>query len=175
MNTILVMGYSNFELGIFDEKDPRILVIKKAVKRHFSHCLENNLKWIIFTGSLGFEYWALQVAKDLQKEYAFQIGTLFDFENHGQNWNEANQQKLLEFKNVDFVKYAYEQYENPGQFREYNQFLLENTDGSFVFYDEEKESKLKYQIKKMKNMPDYELNFLDFETLQEIYEEMNEE
>ncbi len=174
MNTLLIMGYSSFDLGIFDEKNPKISVIKMAVKRDLTRFLENGLKWLIFTGTLGFEYWALQVAKELQGDYDFQISTLFDFETHGQNWNETNQLKLSEFKTVDFVKFAYESYENPSQFRQYNDFLLENSDGSLVFYDEENETKLKYMVERMKNTEDYELNLLTFSDLQELFEEMTE-
>lgn len=74
--------------------------------------MEEGLRWIIFTGNLGFEYWALEVAKELQTDYDFQIGTIFSFETHGQNWNESNQVKLAAFKQVDFVKYAFETYES---------------------------------------------------------------
>lgn len=123
---------------------------------------------------MGFEYWALEVAKELQTDYEFQIGTIFPFETHGQNWNENNQIKLASFKQVDFVKYAFEAYENPGQFRQYNEFLLENTEGSFVFYDEENETKLKNMVEKMKQSSNYEVYLLNFEDLQETFEEMND-
>ncbi|MFC4651766.1 SLOG family protein [Lactococcus nasutitermitis] len=174
MNTLLITGYSSFDLGIFDEKDIKITIIKKAVKKTLEYYLDNGLKWLIFTGALGFEYWTLQVAKELQADYDFQIATLFDFETHGENWNEANQAKLAEFKNVDFVKYAYPAYENPGQFRQYNEFLLENSEGAYLFYDEENETKLRFLIDKMRKTEEYELDFLNFERLQEIAEEMNE-
>ncbi|AYF99642.1 DUF1273 domain-containing protein [Lactococcus allomyrinae] len=174
MNSLLIMGYSSFDLGIFNEKDIKISVIKKAVRKRLIGFLENGLKWVIFTGNLGFEYWALEVAKELKEDYEFQIGTIFAFETQGQNWNETNQIKLASFKQVDFVKYAYETYENAGQFRQYNDFLLENTEGAFVFYDEENKTKLKYMVDRMKNTSDYELYLLDFEDLQETFEEMNE-
>lgn len=111
-STILVTGYKNFELGIFQDKDPRITIIKKAIDKDFRRFLENGADWFIFMGNLGFEYWALEVALDLQKEYDFQIATIFTFENHGQNWNEANKAKLALFKQVDFVKYTFPSYEN---------------------------------------------------------------
>ncbi len=174
MNSLLIMGYTSFDLGIFNEKDIKVSIIKKAVKNRLIRYLEEGLNWLIFTGNLGFEYWALDVAKELQKDYNFQIGTIFSFETHGQNWNENNQVKLAHFKEVDFVKYAYQTYENPGQFRQYNDFLLENTEGALVFYDEENETKLKYMVERMKQMAEYQLEILDFETLQETFEDMNE-
>lgn len=174
MNSLLIMGYTSFDLGIFNEKDIKVSIIKKAVKNRLIRYLEEGLNWLIFTGNLGFEYWALEVAKELQKDYNFQIGTIFSFETHGQNWNENNQVKLAHFKEVDFVKYAYQTYENPSQFRQYNDFLLENTEGALVFYDEENETKLKYMVERMKQMAEYQLEILDFETLQETFEDMNE-
>lgn len=174
MNSLLIMGYTSFDLGIFNEKDIKVSIIKKAVKNKLIRYLEEGLNWLIFTGNLGFEYWALDVAKELQKDYNFQIGTIFSFETHGQNWNENNQVKLAHFKEVDFVKYAYQTYENPSQFRQYNDFLLENTEGALVFYDEENETKLKYMVERMKQMAEYQLEILDFETLQETFEDMNE-
>ncbi len=68
-----------------------------------------------------------------EQGYSCQLATIFCFENYGQNWNESNQEKLAAFKQVDFVKAAYKEYQNPGQFRDYNQFLLENTDGAYIF------------------------------------------
>ena len=96
MNAILVTGYRGFELSIFQDKDPRIDVIKAAIRKDLIHYLEEGVEWFIFTGNLGFEYWALQVAKKLQADYPFQIATLFTFETQGQQWNEANQAKLAD-------------------------------------------------------------------------------
>ena len=66
MKTLLITGYTAFDLGIFDEKDIKIKIIKKAFKRRLEAYLDKGLKWVIFTGNLGFEYWALQVSKELQ-------------------------------------------------------------------------------------------------------------
>ena len=133
MVSVLVVGYKAFDLGIFGDKDQRLKIIKAAIRRDLIYLLENGMKWLVFTGILGFEVWVLEVAKELQEEYNFQLATIFIFENQGENWNEANQEKLANFKDVDFIKYAYPSYENPSQFRTYNQFLLESTDGSYLF------------------------------------------
>ena len=114
---------------------------------------------------------ALQVAKELHEEYEFSIATIFAFENHGQNWNEANQVKLGEFKQVDFVKYTYKSYENPSQFKNYNQFLVDNTEGAYLFYDSENETNLKYLLQVMQEKEDYPINFLTFDRLNEFLEE----
>ena len=174
MVSVLVVGYKAFDLGIFGDKDQRLKIIKAAIRRDLIYLLENGMKWLVFTGNLGFEGWVLEVAKELQEEYNFQLATIFIFENQGENWNEVNQEKLANFKNVDFIKYAYPSYENPSQFRTYNQFLLESTDGAYLFYDEENETKLKYLYRMMKENEQYHIKKLTFDDLNELAENFSE-
>ena len=174
MVSVLVVGYKAFDLGIFGDKDQRLKIIKAAIRRDLIYLLENGMKWLVFTGNLGFEVWVLEVAKELQEEYNFQLATIFIFENQGENWNEVNQEKLANFKNVDFIKYAYPSYENPSQFRTYNQFLLEITDGAYLFYDEENETKLKYLYRMMKENEQYHIKKLTFDDLNEMAENFSE-
>ena len=174
MVSVLVVGYNAFDLGIFGDKDQRLKIIKAAIRRDLIYLLENGMKWLVFTGNLGFEAWVLEVAKELQEEYNFQLATIFIFENQGKNWNEVNQEKLANFKNVDFIKYAYPSYENPSQFRTYNQFLLESTDGAYLFYDEENETKLKYLYRMMKENEQYHIKKLTFDDLNELAENFSE-
>ena len=174
MVSVLVVGYKAFDLGIFGDKDQRLKIIKAAIRRDLIYLLENGMKWLVFTGNLGFEVWVLEVAKELQEEYNFQLATIFIFENQGENWNEVNQEKLANFKNVDFIKYAYPSYENPSQFRTYNQFLLESTDGAYLFYDEENETKLKYLYRMMKENEQYHIKKLTFDDLIELAENFSE-
>lgn len=171
MTAILITGYRSSDLGIFKDKDARIDVIKKAINKDLIRYIENGADWFIFMGNLGFEYWALEVAKQLQKDYPIQIATVFPFENHGQQWNEANQQKLADFKTVDFVKYSFKSYENPSQFKNYNHFMIENTTGAYLFYDSENETNLKYLVGQMSEKRNYEMHFLTFEHLNEIMDE----
>ena len=174
MTTALISGYSAFDLGLFNDKDIRVDIIKTAIRRDLERLAEEGVTWLVFTGALGFEYWVLQVAKDMKIDYGFQLATIFDFETHGSNWNEANQAKLSEFKQVDFVKYAYPQYEHKGQLRDYQKFLLENTDTCYLFYDEENETKLRYFYQMMKNQADYVTRRLTFEELNELAENFSE-
>mgnify|MGYP000873257832 FL=1 len=174
MVSVLVVGYKAFDLGIFGDKDQRLKIIKAAIRRDLIYLLENGMKWLVFTGNLGFEVWVLEVAKELQEKYNFQLATIFIFENQGENWNEVNQEKLANFKNVDFIKYAYPSYENPSQFRTYNQFLLESTDGAYLFYDEENETKLKYLYQMMKENEQYHIKKLTFDDLNEMAENFSE-
>ena len=174
MTTALVLGYSAFDLGLFNEKDVRLKVIKKAIRRDLESLAEEGLKWLVFTGTLGFEYWVLDVAQEMKTEYGFQLATIFAFETNGENWNEGSQMKLSRFKQVDFVKYAYPRYEHKGQLRDYQQFLLENTNSSYLFYDEENETKLAYVYQLMKEKKDYFIKKLTFDQLNELAENFSE-
>ena len=174
MTTALILGYSAFDLGLYNDKDPRLKVIKKAIQKDLESMAQEGVTWLVFTGNLGFEYWVLEVAREMKEDYGFQLATIFDFETHGSNWNEANQIKLSEFKQVDFVKYAYPKYEHKGQVRDYQHFLLENTDESYLFYDEENETKLRYFYQMMKNQENYFTRRLTFESLNEMAENFSE-
>ena len=174
MHTALVLGYSAFDLGLFNEKDIRLKIIKKAIRRDLERLAEEGLKWLVFTGSLGFEHWVLEVAKEMKDDYGFQLATIFDFETHGSNWSETNQVKLSDFKQVDFIKYAYSTYEHKGQLRDYQIFLLENTDSAYLFYDEENETKLKFFYELMKKKDNYITKILTFEDLNEVAENFSE-
>lgn len=175
MQSVLVTGYRHTDLGIFSDKDPRIPIIKKAIKRDCVRMIEEGVQWFVFTGNLGFEFWALEVIEDLKQQgYAVQTAVIFPFANHGEQWNEANQIKLALFKQCDFVKSAYSHYENPGQFREYNQFLLDNTDGAYLFYVHENETNLKYLHNLMLKKESYNTKTLTFDDLNEIVENFEE-
>ncbi|HEM2548676.1 TPA: DUF1273 family protein [Streptococcus suis] len=169
--SLLIIGYRHIDLGIFSEKDPRLLVIKAAIRRDLVRYLESGTTWFVLTGQLGFEFWCLEVLEDLRSEgYEFQIASIFMFRNHGEQWNEDNQLKLQRFKQVDFVKFAYPFFEHAGQFRDYNQFLVENTDEAYIFYDSENETNLKYLYHMILNKVGYNYKTLTFDELNEVAE-----
>ncbi|MGT2771544.1 SLOG family protein [Streptococcus marimammalium] len=172
MTVFLVTGYGMTELGIFKDKDIRINIIKKVIKKDFIDFLENGANWFVFTGRLGFEYWALEVLKELQQDYDFKIATLFAFENHGNQWNAINQEKLQDFKKVDFLKYSFPSYENPQQLSQFNHFLLHHTKSAYLFYDEEKKSNLDYLYQLMKKEKNYTIHQITFERLNNIVEDL---
>ena len=37
MTSLLVTGYKSFELGIFKDKDPKVTIIKKAIKSFITY------------------------------------------------------------------------------------------------------------------------------------------
>ena len=174
MTVTLIMGYSHFDLGLFNEKDIRTKIIKKAIQQDLESLAEEGVNWLVFTGNLGFESWVLEVANEMKEDYNFRLATIFDFETHGQNWNEANQLKLSQFKQVDFVKYAYPSFEHMGQLRDYQRFLLDNTDLAYFFYDPENETKLKFMDDLMKSEEGYRVKRLTFDILNEVAEIFSE-
>ena len=98
IKSLLVAGYSAYDLGIFSDSDKKLVVIRKAIDDYLESYLDNGLEWVILGGNLGFEYYVLQEAKKYQKSHGLKISTIFPFETHGANWNAANQAKLAEFK-----------------------------------------------------------------------------
>ena len=169
------MEYKGYEVNYvsnFTDVDDKI--IKKAIERDLRRLFEEGVKWLVFSGNLGFEAWVLEVAFALKKDYDFQMATIFLFENVGENWNESNQELLARFKQVDFVKYAYPHYSNPGQLKEYNQFLIDNADGAYVFYDPENETNLKYLYKMMVEKEPFYVKQLSFDDLNELAENFYE-
>jgi len=98
----------------------------------------------------------------------------FSIENVGENWNEANQEILARFKQVDFVKYAYPHYVSTGQLKEYNQFLLGNVEGAYIFYDPENETKLNYLYRMMLEKETFYVKRLSFDDLNDFAENFYE-
>ena len=43
MTSLLVTGYKSFELGIFKDKDPKVTIIKKAIKRDLKRFLDDGV------------------------------------------------------------------------------------------------------------------------------------
>ncbi|MGO2890571.1 DUF1273 domain-containing protein [Enterococcus devriesei] len=144
---LYVTGYQSYELGIFNEKDPRVQVIKNVLKRELTALIENGLEWVMISGSLGTEAWTGQVVNELKVDYPeLRLAIIFPFENFGSNWKEQNQLILSELvQRADFVEsVSHHPYQNPGQFKNHVSFLLEHTDAALVVYDTEYPGKSKF-------------------------------
>lgn len=171
MPAFLVIGYKNTDLGLFSDKDPRVSIIKKAIRQDLIRLFEDGVDWLIFQGSLGFEAWCLDVALELKEDYGVQLATIFPFADHGQSWSEANQVQLAHFKALDYVNHSFSSYENPSQLRQHQDFLLKNSQGAYVFYDPEQETKLRYFDQSIRERPGYEVVRLDFDRLNDLTQE----
>lgn len=91
---IYVSGYRSFELGVFKENDPKIQVVKNVLKKELRQLAEEGLEWVLVSGNLGVELWAVQIVAELKEEYPeLSLGILYPFSDFGNNWNEGNQEK----------------------------------------------------------------------------------
>lgn len=64
---LYVTGYQSYELGIFNEKDPKVQVIKNVLKRELIALIENGLEWVMISGNLGTEIWTGQIVNELKR------------------------------------------------------------------------------------------------------------
>ena len=180
MQRLWVTGYRSYELNIFNEKDPKITVIKYVISNYLESFLENdNLDWVITGANLGVEQWSIQAALDLKKDYPLRVSMMTPYEEFASRWNENNQEKYLNLKNkVDFFASTSNTiYKSPVQLRNYQNFMLEHTDRALMIYDPEYPGKPKYDynlIKKYQENNDYDLDLIDFYDLQDAAEEYQE-
>lgn len=150
MRNYYITGYSHFNLGIFNEQDERLKIIKNFLRKIEIELLEDGIDWFLFSGQLGIEYDAFNEALQLKEEYPdLKLGVLFPFERFGENWNEKNQLRLSDYhQRADFVDYVSKRpYETPAQLKKHTQFLLSHTEGSVLLYDEEYPSRTRYFLK----------------------------
>lgn len=177
LKTLYVSGYRSFELGIFQEKDPKITIIKKALKKSLEKYLNNGLEWVIISGNLGVEFWTSQLMTELKEDYPeLKLGLIFPFYDFGNNWNENNQQKLLTMKNTADYENAtsHQPYKNPGQLKNHTRFILEKTQGCLLVYDPDYPGKTEYFYRdaiKFQENKDYSMEIIGMFELQDIADE----
>ncbi|ANZ58189.1 hypothetical protein BGL34_01305 [Fructilactobacillus lindneri] len=179
MNRIWVSGYRNYELGVFDNKSPKALIIKLAIKEQLKQLIENGCEWIITGVQLGTEQWTIEIANQLKEEYPnqFKIGIMLPFKDFGKKWNEANQIQMQHLLSIaDFsASVSDHPYESPQQLKNYQTFMLTHTDGALFLYDTDNEGKTMYDYNAtnyyMKNH-NYTMQIIDFDDLQETANEL---
>ena len=181
MKSLFVTGYKPHELGIFQNSHPGIPIIKKALENQFRAFIDEGLEWIIISGQQGVETWAAEVAIELKKEFPeLKYSVITPFLEQEKNWNEAKQ---ITYANIisqaDFVTSVTKRpYEAPWQFIEKDKFIIDNTEGILVVYDEDNEGSPKYVLRlaeKMHNDFGYELHKINAYDLQMVAEEMQQQ
>jgi uncharacterized phage-like protein YoqJ len=177
IKVLAITGYKPYELGIFHNQHEAIHYIKKAIQKPLIQFAEEGLEWAVISGQLGVELWAAEVVLDLQIDYPqLKLAVLTPFLNQEENWNEENKE-YYEFivSQADFVdSITKRNYENPGQFRLKNQFIVEKSDGLLIVYDDEKEGSPKFMLdaaKKKAEKGKYDIFPITFYDLQAIIEE----
>ena len=178
MKTIYVTGYRAHELGIFNDKHPGITVIKKALYDQLYQLCDEGLEWVVISGQLGVESWAAETVLELRKEFPnLKYSVITPFLEQEKNWNEQKQTQYIQIiNNADFVTSVTKRpYEAPWQFIEKDKFIINNTDGMLLIYDEDNEGSPKYILKlveKYMEQNDYELMRINAYDLQMVAEEL---
>ena len=137
---LVITGYKAHELGIFNDKHPGIGIIKKALEDRLTPLLDNGLEWVIVSGQPGVETWAAETVIDLQDTFPdLKFAVITPFQEQEKNWNEAKQEAYqFILAHADYsVSLTKRPYEAPWQFIERDKFLLRNSDGILIVYDEE--------------------------------------
>lgn len=177
---LVVTGYKQHELGIFNDKHPGIPIIKKALKSQFEALLQEGLEWVIVSGQLGVELWATEIVTELQNDYPnLKYAVMTPFENPHDNWNDVNKEKFNQmWHRANYaVSLTKKPYEAPWQFTEKDKFLIQNSDGMLLVYDTENEGSPKF-VKKLVDryrvQHDYTLLMITADDLNLIAEEERE-
>lgn len=182
MDRLWVTGYRSFELNVFNDKDPKITVIKYALKNYLVEKLEDaELDWVITGANLGVEQWTAELMMELRQEYDVRFSVMIPYMNFAERWNENNQAKFLNIKEgADFfASTSNSPYTSPAQLKNYQRFMVNHTDRALMIYDPEHPGKPKYDYQLIKNqqkIKDYPLDLIDFYDLEDAaneYEEAN--
>lgn len=173
MLKIWLTGYRSYELGIFQDSDLKIKVIKLALQQTLINYLDQGCSWLISGGQTGIEQWGLEVAQELQLQYDFKTAMMLPFQGFGNQWKTEKQHKLQELVSmVDFsASISQKHYHSPKQLKNYQYFMLTHTDMAIMVYDSDYPGKAKYDyqaIQAYRDRHNYPLHLIDFIDLQEI-------
>ncbi|MEK4228064.1 DUF1273 domain-containing protein [Solibacillus sp. FSL H8-0538] len=181
IKTVFVTGYRPHELGIFNDKHPGVLIIKKAIENQLRMLVDAGLEWVVISGQQGVETWTAQVVLALQEEFPeLKYSLITPFLEQEKNWNEQKRETYMQIvSKANFVTSVTRRpYEAPWQFIEKDKFIIDNTDAMLLVYDEDNEGSPKYVLKLVEKYMDahkYELLKINAYDLQMIAEEMQRE
>ena len=178
INRLVITGYKAHELGIFNDKHPGIGIIKKALENRLTPLLDSGLEWVILSGQPGVETWAAETVIDLQELYPeLKFAVITPFEEQDKNWNEAKKEAYqFILVHADYsVSLTKRPYEAPWQFIERDKFLLRNSDGILIVYDEDNDGSPKFMKKmalKFAETSNYEVLTITADDLQLVAEDL---
>ncbi|WP_245808791.1 DUF1273 domain-containing protein [Shouchella patagoniensis] len=151
IHSLLITGYKAHELGVFSEKHPGVELIKKTIKKRLIPFIEEGTEWFITSGQLGVEQWACDVVAELRESdyHQIRLAILPPFQSQEENWQENTKERYASrLEKADFVECISKRpYENPGQLKQKNDFLVQKTDALLVLYDEEKEGSPSFYVR----------------------------
>ena len=183
MKRLWTTGYRAYELGVFDEKNPKIAVIKDVLQKQLRYQLDSTSEdfWLITGPQMGVERWSIESALTIKVDYPqLKIALMEPYADFAARWNENNQARLAAIKaQVDFAgRVSEKKYESPEQLRAYQNFMLHYTDGALLIYDPEREGKTVWDWRAINRYreqnADYSMRMIDFDELQEAAEEYSE-
>lgn len=183
MKRLWTTGYRAYELGVFDEKDPKVAVIKDVLQKQLRYQLDSTSEefWLITGPQMGVERWSIESALTIKVDYPqLKIALMEPYADFAARWNENNQARLAAIKaQVDFAgRVSEKKYESPEQLRAYQNFMLHYTDGALLIYDPEREGKTVWDWRAINRYreqnADYSMRMIDFDELQEAAEEYSE-
>ncbi|WP_241959783.1 SLOG family protein [Mammaliicoccus sciuri] len=176
MTSVYFTGYKPFELNIFKNEQPEVKVIKAYLKEIIEQEIEEGMEWVIISGQLGFELWAAEVTIEMKNKYPqLKLAILTPFLNHYNKWNETNQQAYHNIvAQADYVNAIHQSdYQGGFQFQQANEFILDNTEKTILFYDDEQEASPKYFKSKLVDFAEktnYTYNVITFMDLHAFME-----
>lgn len=174
---LIITGYKPHELGVFDDKHPGVSYIKKALRAQLLSLLDDGLEWVIVSGQLGVETWAIEEVIELKQTYPhLKYAIITPFLDQEKNWNDIKKEKYQTLlAKADFqVSVTKKPYEGPWQFIEKNKFIIRNSDGLLIVYDVENEGSPKFlreEAIKYADVNDYRIISITADDLQLVAEE----
>jgi uncharacterized phage-like protein YoqJ len=176
VKSVLITGYKATELGIFSLKHPGIEIIKKAIKKQVIALMDEGLEWIVVSGQWGVELWAAEAVLELRSTYeSLRLAVITPFLEQDEKWSDEKKriyQSVIQQANY-INSVTKNKYTGPWQFAEKNKFLLRNTDGIILVYDEDNEGSPKYMKEQAqkhalsRDYPIYSINALDLQSIAE--------
>lgn len=139
LESLLISGYRSYELNIFNQTDPKYLYLRAFLEKELKNYIENGVEWYIITGQLGIELWAGELIIELREENPdINLAVLLPYTSFGDNWNQENKDLFDEvIRQADYVNYtSNKDYESPKQLQANQAFVIENTDGAWLLYDQ---------------------------------------
>ncbi|MBA1393355.1 DUF1273 family protein [Lactobacillus sp. XV13L] len=174
IKNLWISGYRSYELGIFQDDDPKKKIIEDYLSQILQNYCDQGLEWILTGGQLGIEQYAIEIAGlSIFKDYNLQTAVMLPFNNMSKNWSEKNQQRLAKTltKATYYNSVSQNDYVHPSQFTNWQNFMLQHTDACLLVYDVEYPGKSQFEyraIQKYQQHHDYGLQIIDMYDLQDF-------
>lgn len=181
IKNLYVSGYRSYEVSVFAEDDPKLHYIKLYFEKRLIDYIHEGLEWVIISGNIGTELWMGEVVLKVKADYPdLKLAVLLPFTNFQSNWNEKNQGLFnIIVEKADYLNYtSNSDYQNPGQLKNNQEFIIRNTDGCLLFYDTEHEGKAKFfyeAAKRFQETSTYEVDLITFDELQWFITDLEED